>query len=425
AVIDTPLSAMLRYVDANGNLDIDADTTMNGESVTVTRSDSGVILAGASATVSAGVASFTNIRLGTPTQPGGGLKLRFADSAGSQVVVTTVAESTDITLVGHVTSTLTSSLGYTTLLPNNTFQDVWRVAVNDTGSDGVATFVNSITFNVGVSTARTATNFAWQLVGDSTISTISNPAAFTVGASSVTVTLNGLLTVGDGASKTLTLRARIQETDSVDLDGVALTLAADPDDIVTLNTGSRMVGGATINAPSSLTVNVIATKMRFLGAQPSSTMTGATIGASLEFTDANGNRDLSITENVTANWSGAGTESNNVVAAMAGVANFGAAGFAIAEPGDLNGVIGFSDDAGVAGDLLDISINPFSLIDSDDADALIALSGTPVSVLNSNAGPTTVFGFRVSDPGRSDGLNTTLTALTLVATVSAPHSVDD
>ncbi|MCA8939902.1 MAG: hypothetical protein KDB07_08845, partial [Planctomycetes bacterium] len=315
----------------------------------------------------------------------------------------------------------------------NTFQTVFDFDINDLDNaaaidDEQPTVVDVMAFTVAVSNVNgggyDATDFDWQVLfdtnNDGTPDTVAT-AATGVAAGTVTFTVATLVSVTHNSTFGVFLQARFNNTDSATIDNETLTISTSTAQITTNQSGSRIAGAQTATNGGNTDIQVVASQMRFIGANPSTSPTNTAIAVDLEFVDARGHRDRDVTETVTVTWSGGGTPANNTKAATAGLVDIVAGdNFNISDPGDLNGTLTFADDgaAGPGPDLADITITNFDLVDPDDEDTNIVEMGTGPATLDSQAALTAVFAVNFVDSGRSDGKPTIVNSVTYDVTVS-------
>ncbi|MCA8940316.1 MAG: hypothetical protein KDB07_10925, partial [Planctomycetes bacterium] len=293
------------------------------------------------------------------------------------------------------------------------FVTVLDVRVGDRGtSDGLNTIIDAVQFTVaGVD----ATLFNWQLVG------ASNAVAPVVAAGTVTFTNANLEIVADNDEATggFQLQAQLNTMNNATIDGDSFTVTL-ATGAITANAAGTSFQAGSINSAGDDDVEVTATELRVL-TQPSANETcGVGFAVSVQFTDANGNRDTDVVNDiVTLVRSDAQTVTSGgtSAAAAAGVANF--ASVVLGAPAVPGGglTLDFTDDNAntIAGPAATgVSSMAFAL----DAVAEVTVSETgassAVSMTSLNA-LQNVWGLTFSDAG-ADDVDASITSITITMT---------
>ena len=397
------------YTDAGDNRDLDIS-----DQVTAARSDAGGITSGATATASSGLAIFA-VNCGMPGNLG--LSLTLTDlAAGSVDLSAGPISTTSFALVAADDASSTVSAGAASEPASISSMaganiDVFDFAINDTGtSDGKATVVTQIVINTGGT--GTVGEHTWRLNGPDASNVLG-----TVGAG--TITFSGLsISVSDGSSETYSLRLTLAATPASTQDNQSFTFSISSGDFTLGANSTSFAASGPITNGGGLAYSVAATKVRVF-AQPGAVQAvGAAFGCSVEYTDANNNRDRDITDDIDALRADAGAISaGGTATAVAGLATFA---ITCGMPGNLSLALQFRDQTGGAVNFFSspVSSSAFSLVAADDANSTITEGAAGSATLASSAGLTGVFNLTVSDLGTSDGKATIITDITFNITVS-------
>lgn len=176
------------------------------------------------------------------------------------------------------------------------FTDVLDFTITDSAStDALPTEVTQVVIHVSGSAA--AANHTWRLNGAGVVNALGVVGAGTITFSSLT------LSVANGTSETYTLSLDLATTPAGTPDNSTFVLSLDSTDFTVSGASSSNFTGAVtgpVNNGAGLVYQVVATKLRMVS-QPGATQSvGAAFGFSVDYTDAGDNRDLDISDQVTA-----------------------------------------------------------------------------------------------------------------------------
>ncbi|MCA8940313.1 MAG: hypothetical protein KDB07_10910, partial [Planctomycetes bacterium] len=425
--VKASFEATLEITDAHGNRDIDANDTV---SVAVT-SGAPTLSAPtpATAVASSGFVSFTSalskaMRLVNAT---GATVLTFDDTTSGAVsdlthniTVNPLAQLSLLSAAGVEAAYVDSitSIGNPVLALDFTLRDSDANALTNDG-DTLASVVSSLSFNLATSTMD-ANDGVWRLFGGSlggagTLGSVSGA----VGAQSVNFAINE--SIADDSQTTYTLRFEVNNSLLASAEGTKFVISLASADIGLGTHSSTIAAANSVNNSGTvnggLQLRVYASELRFIGATPSSAMVNQVIPLVVEYTDANGNRDRSVNDQAQADLSAGGSEQNATVSAVAGLVDFGAAGFKVTAPGALSATLSVDDLSGGSFNLGPIAITPFDLINPNDANSTI-VHVSQATELSSIAGFTPVWTLELRDLETSDGKATTLQGLSINVALS-------
>lgn len=412
--VGTGFSCSVEYTDANNNRDRDIS-----DAIDALRSDAGAITSGGTASAVNGLASFT-VTCGMPGNLA--LTLQFRDQTGGAVnFFSAPVTSSTFALVAadDANSTITEGAAGAATLPSTAgLTNVFNLTVSDLGtSDGKATIVTDITYNITVSGGSDdATQFNWQLFnGSATFS----PSAVT--ATTVSFSASPLISVANGANGTLTLRAQVNAS-SATIDNKTIGVNVTSAGITTSAAGTSLAASQSVTKAATTTVTVVATQIQIVTQPGASQTVGVSFTVTVQYADAAGNRDLNATDtmSVARNDAGAVTlPSPAQAAAVAGLATFN---ITLGAPGNVTGTLclTFTD---LAAGTFNFSGSPkntntFLLVSGNDSNSTLAESPTSPATLSSAAGLTALFSVLITDLGTSDGLPTIVNGVTFTVNVS-------
>ncbi|MCA8938701.1 MAG: hypothetical protein KDB07_02750, partial [Planctomycetes bacterium] len=328
-ITGVPFNAVVAYTDVHGNLDSD----VNGDAVTASWSGAGVLSGGASSAVN-GLATFNTLAI-TPPGVASGM-LTFADDTGGLINVSGMPAVATFDLVGLKECSTAHVSSATTITSVGGAQTFWTIAFSDAGVDAAPTVVNSITFSIASVGGVNANDFAW---------TFNSLTPTSTTATSVTFAASPVIQITNGASNVnATLSATPIVTNSTTMDNSTVTATLNQLNVVTDISGSGMTA-LTINMPAPADITVAATQIQTVTAPAAVQDVLLPFNAALHYVDANGNRDLDISDSVMVTWSGAGAPTPSTLAASAGLVSFtGANQLKVAGPGVTNGTLTIADE---------------------------------------------------------------------------------
>jgi len=269
--------------------------------------------------------------------------------------------------------------------------DVFDFTLTDGGTaDGNAMIVSQIVVNVtGTTTDAERVKVTWLLNGND----VSNVTGV-YNASVNTVTFSGLgISVANGANEVYTVNAYYNDNTGI-TDGHTFILSIDGDtDLTVAANGTQMAATTAITNGIGGTFDVVATNVDFI-TSPGGAVSGVpfTTQPVVAAKDAAGNIDFDFNEDITIVNSpgiypnGAGTVSNNVVAAVNGVSSF--TSFTHTTVVDGNAVIFEADDESGVGSNLNSDTSNLVFIDVVATQLVFDTQPTPLSV---NSGVSTNF----------------------------------
>ena len=269
--------------------------------------------------------------------------------------------------------------------------DVFDFTLTDGGTaDGNAMAVSQIVVNVsGTTTDAERAKVTWRLNGNDASNVT---GVYNAGAN--TITFSGLgISVADGTSEVYTINAYYNDNMGI-TDGHTFILNIDGDtDLTVAANGTQMAATTAITNGAGGTFDVVATNVDYI-TLPGGAVSGVpfTTQPVVAAKDAAGNIDFDFNENITIVNSpgiypnGAGTVSNNVVAAVNGVSSF--TSFTHTTVADGNAVIFEADDESGVGSNLNSDTSNFMFI---DVVATQLVFDTQPSSLSVNSGISTNF----------------------------------
>lgn len=407
--VGTAFGFSVDYTDAGDNRDLDIT-----DQITATRSDAGAITSGATATASSGLAIFT-VNCGMPGNLS--LSLNLTDLAAGSVNLSASPISTTtfaLAAVDDANSTVSSGAAsepatISSLAGANL--DVFDFSINDAGtSDGKATVITQLVIHTGGT--GTTSDHTWRLNGPDASNVLG-----TVGAG--IITFAGLsISVANGGTETYSLRLTLAATPANTQDNQNFTFSISSGDF-TLGANSTSFGSSgPVTNGGGLAYTVVSTKVRVFAQPGAAQFVGAAFGCSVEYTDANNNRDRDITDGIDALRTDAGAiSSGGTATAVAGLATFA---ITCGMPGKLALTLQFRDQTGGTVNFFasPVTSSSFNLVAADDADSTINEGAAGSATLASSAGLTGVFNLTVADLGTSDAKATILTDITYNITVS-------
>jgi hypothetical protein len=412
--VGTPFGCSVEYTDANNNRDRDIT-----DSIDALRTDAGAISGGGTTSAVLGLATFS-ITCGMPGKLA--LTLQFRDQTGGTVnFFASPVTSTGFNLVAadDADSTITEGAAAgATLASSAGLTGVFNLTMTDLGtSDAKATILTDITYNITVSGGSDdALDFNWQLFNGSTTFSPSGTTATTVSFSSAT-----LISVANSGSGTLTLRAQVNSA-SATIDNKTLGVNVTSAGITTSASGTSLATSQSVTKAATTTVTVTATQIQIVQQPGASESVGVSFQVTVQYADAQGNRDLNATDTMSVARNDAGiitlpSPANGV--AVAGLATFN---MTLGLPGSLSGSLRltFTDLSSGAFNFSGSpkNTNTFLLTANNDANSTIAESPASPATLSSAASLSAVFSVLIADLGTSDGLPTSVNGVTYTVTVS-------
>lgn len=309
------------------------------------------------------------------------------------------------------------------------FTPVFDFRFTDTGApgDGLPTVITGLTVRLALSATANAAQHNWRLSGPDLGVAATGSVLGTQGVDQRIVFSSLPISVANGGNETYTLEVQLNAASPGSADNSFMRFSLSDTD-VTLSAGTTLAPAQTLDSGVNLVYQVVATELRLVAPVPSGAAVGATITARVEFTDVNGKRDVNIgaSDVVTVTWSGAGAVNNGSLGATAGLCDFGAANLNLGAPGLLGGTLTFTDNGGGATSAGLVSINPFNLSNSNDANSTVTASGAlvePATISSIAAGFISVLDFSLNDQGTSDGLPTNVSQV--VVNVSGPADASE
>lgn len=315
----TPFPVLVAYTDLLGYRDLD----VNGDQVSLARSDAGTVSQGTTAAVAQGLADFSGanaVILGGPENLT--LQLVFADDAGGSVSIASLATSQAFVLQLDDADSLlsTGALAEPSVIDSITgaagFTSVLDFRIIDLGTgDGKPTSVSAVTIDLTGSSADAA-DATWQLTGPG----VNVPGNLSGAVGSQMLNFSVAISVPDGAQQTFVLSTQLNAVPSATLDEHTWTivvrttgLAVVPGSSTSFAPGQPLVG----NSTSPLVYNVQATQLVFLQQPPAEPLAGGSVNVSVVFRDAAGNVDLEVDADVvdfTRSDGGAITSASSAIA---------------------------------------------------------------------------------------------------------------